>query len=194
MSWIFLCIAPLIAGLLVFLILNEMECRECIRRFKESTKSSDRPLEEPFSIADYYDRMMKVSEDLARQKAERKYEPTILWLLLDGLRINGDGTLEWVHKEKPKKDICIPPTPSKSVLYADNIPFYMAGVKNCSVEDRLRMQYAQLQSSLASQMAEIRNQVQFDRLITQYHNLGRSVDAYGRTFEGEPFYSWAQEL
>lgn len=200
-SVVILCSAPVV-GLLIFFIIDEVEFNEHTRQFKKSMEQLNRSLEEPFSISDYYDRMMKVSEDLARQKAERKYEPTVLWLLLDGLRINEDGTLEWVRKEKPKKDICIPSTPPESILFANNVPYFTTGVEMCSVQDRLRLQYSQLQSSMAAQMAELQNQMQTEWLINQYHNLAygpatkkeRSFDAYGRTFDGEPFYSWAQEL
>lgn len=171
----------------------------------------------PFSLTEHYERLMQVSEEIAEEKAKRQYEPTVLWLILDGMRINEDGTIEWIKKPNRTNQILeevkkkekerepyeqlidkymghgySPYTIPSSELYADNRLVFMAGVENCSVEDRLRMQYAKLQSSLASQMAEIQNQMQSQALINTMTK--RRVDAYGQYFEGEPFYSWAQEL
>ena len=182
----------------------------------------------PFSLAEHYERLMQVSEEIAEEKAKQKYEPTVLWLVLDGMRINEDGTIEWIKKpsrtnrileEVQKKEKEREPyeqlineylgrQANAYVLYADDKPveaystLYAAKraydkrlsetMMNCSVEDRLRMQYAQLQASLASQMADIQNQMQSQVLINTMAK--RSVDAYGQSFEGEPFYSWAQEL
>ena len=145
----------------------------------------------PFSLAEHYERLMQVSEEIAEEKAKQKYEPTVLWLILDGMQINEDGTIEWIKKpsrinqileEVKKKEKerepyeqlidrymgrgYSPYTVPSSALYADDKLVFMAGAENCSVEDRLRMQYTQLQASLASQMADIQNQMQTNFLIT----------------------------
>lgn len=58
---------------------------------------------EPFRVSDYYDRLIKATEDIARDQASAKPEPIVLWLVLDGLQINEDGSLKWIHKDPPKK-------------------------------------------------------------------------------------------
>ena len=55
------------------------------------------PLEplEPFVVSEYYDRMEKAALDILEYQ-ESVDQTIILWWVLDGLRLNEDGTLEWL--------------------------------------------------------------------------------------------------
>lgn len=61
------------------------------------------PLEpaEPFVISEYYDQMEKAALDILEHQ-EPVDQTIILWWGLDGLRLNDDGTLEWVRRKKQK--------------------------------------------------------------------------------------------
>lgn len=56
---------------------------------------------EPFSVPAYFARMEKATLDIL-QKQEPIDKTIILWWGLDGLRLNEDGTLEWISRKKPK--------------------------------------------------------------------------------------------
>lgn len=56
---------------------------------------------EPFVISEYYARIEQAALDILEQQ-EPVDQTIILWWGLDGLRLNEDGTLEWVSKRKPK--------------------------------------------------------------------------------------------
>lgn len=56
---------------------------------------------EPFSISEYFDRMEQAALDIL-EKQEPVDKIIILWWGLDGLRLNEDGTLEWISRKKQK--------------------------------------------------------------------------------------------
>lgn len=56
---------------------------------------------EPFIVSEYYDRMEKAALDILEHQ-EAVEQTIILWWGLDGLRLNEDGTLEWVSRRKPR--------------------------------------------------------------------------------------------
>lgn len=56
---------------------------------------------EPFIVSEYYDQMEKAALDILEQQ-EPVDQTIILWWGMDGLRLNDDGTLEWVRRKKQK--------------------------------------------------------------------------------------------
>lgn len=56
---------------------------------------------EPFIVSEYYDRMEKAALDILEHQWPVD-QTIILWWGLDGLRLNDDGTLEWVRRKKQK--------------------------------------------------------------------------------------------
>lgn len=52
-------------------------------------------------ISEYYDRTEKAAIDILETQ-EPVDQTIILWWGLDGLRLNEDGTMEWVSRRKPK--------------------------------------------------------------------------------------------
>ena len=61
------------------------------------------PLEpsKPFIVSEYYDRTEKAALDILETQ-EPVDQTIILWWGLDGLRLNEDGSLEWVSRKKLK--------------------------------------------------------------------------------------------
>lgn len=62
----------------------------------------------PFVVSEYLARIEKASLDILESR-----EPTdkiiILWWGLDGLRLNEDGSLEWVSRKRPEKAVFYQP-------------------------------------------------------------------------------------
>lgn len=60
------------------------------------------PLEplESFVVSEYYDRMEKAALDILEHQ-EPVNQTIILWLGLNGLRLNEDGELEWISRKTP---------------------------------------------------------------------------------------------
>lgn len=56
---------------------------------------------EPFVVSEYYDRIEKAALDIMENQ-EPVDQTIVLWWGLDGLRLNEDGTLEWVSRRKQK--------------------------------------------------------------------------------------------
>lgn len=56
---------------------------------------------EPFIVSEYYDQIEKAALDILEHQ-EPVDQTIVLWWGLDGLRLNEDGTLEWVSRRKPK--------------------------------------------------------------------------------------------
>ena len=119
---------------------------------------------EAFRVSDYYDRLVKATEDIARDQASAKPEPIVLWLVLDGLQINEDGSLKWIHKDPPKKPdyICSRRSdglmflPTYANLYADNtcIVTQRSNDYANTIEDlRTQLAYAMTQTSMSTAQA-----------------------------------------
>lgn len=54
---------------------------------------------EPFSVTEYFDRMEQAALEIL-EKQKQIDQTIILWLGRDGLRLNEDGTTEWISRKK----------------------------------------------------------------------------------------------
>lgn len=54
----------------------------------------------PFSVSDYLGRIEKQHLKIEQDKEAQKDECIVLWLGLYGLRLNKDGTLEWIDRRE----------------------------------------------------------------------------------------------
>lgn len=119
---------------------------------------------DPFRVSDHYDRLIKTTEDIARDQASIKPEPIVLWLVLDGLQINEDGSLKWIHKDPPKKPdyICSHRSdglmflPTYANLYADNtciVTQRSNDYANAIKDLRTQLAYAMAQTSMSTAQA-----------------------------------------
>lgn len=62
---------------------------------------------ESFCPSDYLKRIIELSDELQHEKEQSDNYRLILWWGIDGLRLNVDGSYEWIKKE-PKRYIPIP--------------------------------------------------------------------------------------
>lgn len=62
------------------------------------TKDETPPPRSDWTVSGYYDRMEKAALDIAR-KRKPDDKIIILWLVVDGLRLNENGELEWIKRE-----------------------------------------------------------------------------------------------
>lgn len=73
----------------------------------KSKEKYERELQEryidSFSVSEYYDRTQQQLEFLQAEKENQEPYAIILWLGIDGLRLNDDGSFEWVRKRKKQK-------------------------------------------------------------------------------------------
>lgn len=81
-------------GIILFMMVTEI--REKCKKRKEQARN----LQEKFySISEYYERMEKVNLEIL--EAHPPVDRTIiLWCGLNGLRLNEDGTAEWISRKK----------------------------------------------------------------------------------------------
>ena len=96
---------------------------------------------EPFIVSEYYDRMEKAALDILEHQWPVD-QTIILWWGLDGLRLNEDGTLEWVSRKKPK---------SKETTHA----YLNCGTQNTSLEQQISMQMEQMRQQINQPMAQM---------------------------------------
>lgn len=59
---------------------------------------SDLPACDPFSISDYLSRRERTILDLMEQREKEEPYVITLWLGLDGLQLNEDGSTEWIRR------------------------------------------------------------------------------------------------
>ena len=100
---------------------------------------------EPFIVSEYYDRMEKAALDILEHQWPVD-QTIILGWGLDGLRLNEDGTLEWVSRKKPK---------SKETTHA----YLNCGTQNTSLEQQISMQMEQMRQQINQPMAQMTAQI-----------------------------------
>lgn len=87
---------------------------EKIARFKKINKESvfanKEVIYHPFVVSEYLSRIEQEHVKILQEREVKETYTIILWIGLDGLRINDDGILEWItKKEKEKKENNITP-------------------------------------------------------------------------------------
>lgn len=129
----------------VFLIWKRRNTEE-----KERTIAANKSVR-PFSVTEYLDRMERESLKL---KNHREQYLIVLWWGFDGLRLNEDGTTEWISRK---------PTPPPQIDYfMRNTIATQNGLQNAicnagNIEQmQMQLQAAQLQ---AIQTAQIQNMI-----------------------------------
>lgn len=89
-----------IIGAVIGAIFGVMLVRLINRRQKQRREQSTAPTEEPFAVSEYLARIERVALDIERKKREKAPTVIVLWLLLDGLQINVDGSFGWIKRER----------------------------------------------------------------------------------------------
>lgn len=81
-----------------------------------------------FSVAEYLGRMEQAQLEIW-EKQKPVDQTVILWWGLDGLTLDENGELKWISRKKPEPvNQNVFYQPCQSILYADNIPIFPAGM------------------------------------------------------------------
>lgn len=59
----------------------------------------------PFSVSEYYDRIEKESIKIMSSKGSKDDYKITLWIGLDGLQLNEDGSTEWIKRGETEKPV-----------------------------------------------------------------------------------------
>lgn len=70
-----------------------------------------------FSVSDYLERIEKAGIEIAREQEKQEPYQLVLWLVVEGLRLNEDGTTEWIRREEDKhKPISVSYSPPQYIV------------------------------------------------------------------------------
>lgn len=127
---------------------------------------------EPFSVPAYFDRMEQIALDIL-EKQEPIGKTIILWWGLDGLRLNEDGTLEWISRKKQKPDMQGTPDPYviPTGLFSNNV-FYQP-LQSIMQADETQSKRAQIEelmmrnSALQNQTTQLAQSAAMFCMLTQ---------------------------
>lgn len=109
---------------------------------------------EPFSVSKYYERMEKASVEIMNEREKEPVYIITLWAGLDGLRMNDDGTTEWIRREEDKpKPVSVSYSPCQSIAQSVT-PLSYAGCQNVASQID-QMQALQLQLNALNFQAQI---------------------------------------
>lgn len=100
-----------------------------------------------FSVSEYMGRMEAASIEIAKEtEKEPKYQ-LVLWAGLDGLRLNDDGTSEWIRRgeEKPKRQNVSPCSYPEAVFPAqcmieNSIPYLQRQINAMQMQNAITQQ------------------------------------------------------
>lgn len=128
---------------------------------------------EPFCVSDYLKRTIELSDKLQHGKEQSDNYRLILWWGIDGLRLNDDGSYEWIKKEIIKFNTLPSPTGAwhesmvQQTCCASQYPRLddLLQVQQCNINqcqqsriDELQMQNTILQLQCAQQQ-QIQNMI-----------------------------------
>lgn len=78
------------------------ECKQ--DRYRKKCKNDKGSIIEPFSVAEYFKRKEKLNIELLEEQKAAKHT-IVLWWGLDGLRMNEDGSTEWIKKKSVNQNV-----------------------------------------------------------------------------------------
>lgn len=117
-------------------------------------------LVEPFVLSEYFERTEKAFIDTL-QKRNHIDRTIVLWYGLDGLRMNEDGTFEWISREKPK-------TANQNTFYqmCQSTPILFDGLQNTQASQeqifalKMQLDIANFNTAMQQQMQRINSALQ----------------------------------
>lgn len=119
-----------IIGISCLIVLLQQFILSKVKRINDTPKFEI----EPFSVTKYFDRTEQAALEIL-EKQKPIDQTIILWCGLDGLRLNEDGTLEWISRKNPN------PVPQ-------NVFYQPCQSIQADVESQLRL-HSQAQSTRA---------------------------------------------
>lgn len=100
-----------------------------------------------FSVSEYFGRIEQENIQILMERESRPPYQIVLWAGLDGLRLNNDGTSEWIRKDmekpKPKNDVfcSLPQLPYPTQYGIENtIPYLQSKIANLQMQNMLFLQ------------------------------------------------------
>lgn len=106
-----------------------------------------------FSVSEYMDRLEKAGIEIMDEAEKRPEYKVILWAGLDGLRMNQDGTTEWIRREEKKQEpvsvFYSPPNQLLSVS-SETMQNPFSGFQNITeqIDSQIRNQTCQIENSI----------------------------------------------
>lgn len=125
------------------------------KKQRELCNQKFRPYISDFSVSAYMGRMEAESVKTMQETQKRPKYQLVLWAGLDGLRLNEDGTSEWIRREEKTK----PASPLQNVGWTS--AFNWNQMQNVSqTENTIAMLQAQLQNTrVQNQITMMQNQM-----------------------------------
>lgn len=143
-----------------------------IYRRRTDAKTSQAELRTDFSVSDYLARTEKAYLQILEEQEPFEYE-IVLWWGLDGIRLNKDGTTEWIIRKKKIEDEPVPvpqivtPMPRYPAWLCYN-PLYNAATMNlCNDMQASQTRIAQLQQLNAMCQNTIRSSDMMNYLVAR---------------------------
>lgn len=125
----------------------------------------------PFSVSEYYDRIEKVSLDIASQNKKNEDYKLTLWILSDGLQLNEDGTTQWIKCEqeeenKPGQDFSL----QNSLQNIQNAYTFYPNCQNTlnSIQSQINCLQSQNQYSFLQQQMQLQTQNMINPIYSSY--------------------------
>lgn len=92
-----------ITALFSILIFAYQDCEKKQNKYQEQFHVFTMTPRIPFSVPDYLNRMEKLHLKALQERENEEPHIIVLWWGFDGLRLNADGTTEWINR-RPKED------------------------------------------------------------------------------------------
>lgn len=153
----------LLAGVLMFicLIIHNIYLKKLREKEKELYNLQFNTYKSDFSVSKYYERIEQESIKIMQKKYNEPAYILTLWAGNDGLRLNKDGTTEWIKRgEEIKKQDSIDYSMLQNVgnriaSYADccqtkesQIQLLQSQLQSCCVQQAMQSQYSSIINSI----------------------------------------------
>lgn len=90
-----------IIGVVILAIFYSIQLlKQCAYKGTETKIATEYKTAEPFMLSEYLDRTIQQQETMQSEKENQEPYVIILWWNNDGLRLNDDGSFEWISKNK----------------------------------------------------------------------------------------------
>lgn len=136
---------------------NDEKQREEMRLFLQSCNIVEKPKQPDFSLSGYFERIENQALELQSEKEKQDPYVIILWWWNDGLRLNDDGSFEWIRKNQKPVSISYQPQQSITRQIDDGIRALGAQIQTEINELRYELLRQQMQAAQTPQMQYIIN-------------------------------------
>lgn len=146
-----------------------------------------------FSVSEYMERTEKAWLEIMREQERKPVYLITIWWGLDGLKLNEDGTTEWIRRGANKPDnlyyglvqsITPPPAPSYSCGGVENVAM--------SVDAQIRALQSQMQANIIQQSSMIQTAALISAIRPSYSQYPTQCGYYPQQYGywGNPYWNW----